>query len=97
MGGFVKGHDTLVLTGYRGYDTRTYRRHQTEANFLHWTWPQWLCLKPTAEEAINGIVFPTIDLHPEGVHFLTRFELIVPVTLTITVDFGVPRRRDDND
>jgi len=97
MGGFVKGHDTLVVTGYRGYDTKTFRRHQTESNFLHWTWPNWFSIKPVADESIGGLVFPVINLHKAGVRYYRKSDLVIPVTVTVTVDFGVPCRRDDDD
>lgn len=82
----IKTHDEIVVTGFSGYDPRTYRRFQTEAHFVKWTWPMYSSLsKP--HENIGNIVIPRLFTQKEGPKKF-HHRAVIPVKLILRVEFG---------
>jgi len=88
VGTIVKQYDTIVVSGFRGYEPRWKRCHQTEASFMKATGPEHMLIgKP--QESVSGILFPPISLDARGVSEY-HFKQAVPVTVCMIVVFGDP-------
>ena len=85
----VKGYDTLLVKGWLGYNPRIHRRFQCEQAFMRFLWETE---NDTLPGCVNGVAFPTIYVNTDDLLWI--YEQVVPVTLRVTVTFGVPRYKE---